>query len=101
MYPLNKSEMIYCNVEVKIPYNSFHILLVKTNYKKFSNLKRIEKKIEKRSIKPIIGFDREDMKTRLEETCTGTAKLLRKFQCSSHKSCETSSFFLFFSFSVS
>ena len=39
-----------------------HFLSVKTNYEEFSNLKRIEKKIEKSSIKSIIGFDRDDMK---------------------------------------
>ena len=43
-------------------YALFHILLVKTNYGEFSNLKRIKKKIEKSSVKPAIGFDREDMK---------------------------------------
>ena len=42
---------------------SFHILSVKTNYEEFSNLKRIEKKIEKSSIKQMIGLDREDMKS--------------------------------------
>ena len=43
-------------------YSLFHILSVKTSYEEFSNLKRIEKKIEKNSIKSMIGFDREDMK---------------------------------------
>ena len=32
------------------------------NYHQFENLKRIEKKIEKNSINPIIGFDCKDMK---------------------------------------
>ena len=43
-------------------YSLFHILSVRTDYEEFSNLKRIEKKIEKSSIKPIIGFDREVIK---------------------------------------
>ena len=43
-------------------HSLFHILLVKTSYEEFSNVERIEKKIETNSIKPIIGFDREDMK---------------------------------------
>ena len=30
--------------------------------KEFSNLKRIENKIEKSSVKPTVGFNREDMK---------------------------------------
>ena len=34
----------------------FHILSVKINYEEFSNLKRIEKKIDKSSVKPIIGL---------------------------------------------
>ena len=49
-------------IRCKILYSLFHILLVKTSYEEFSNLKRIEKKIEKSRITPIIGFDREDMK---------------------------------------
>ena len=40
----------------------YYILSVKTNYEKFSSLKRIEKKIEKNSVKPKIGFDLEGMK---------------------------------------
>ena len=43
-------------------YSLFQVLSVKTSYEEFSNLKRIQKKIEKSSIKPIIGFDREDIK---------------------------------------
>ena len=43
-------------------YGLCHILSAKTNYEEFSNLKRIEKKIEKSSVKPMIGFDRKDMK---------------------------------------
>ena len=43
-------------------YSLFHMLSVKTSYEEFWNLKRVGKKIEKSSIKPIIGFDREDMK---------------------------------------
>ena len=43
-------------------YSLFHILSVKSSYQEFLNLQRIEKKIEKSSIKQIIGFDREDMK---------------------------------------
>ena len=43
-------------------YNLFHILMVKTNYEEFSNLKRIEKKTRKSSFKPIISFDPADMK---------------------------------------
>ena len=46
-------------------YSLFHILLVRTNYEEFSNLKRIEKKIEKISINPIIDFDLENMKLTL------------------------------------
>ena len=45
----------------RLAHSLFHILLVKTSYEEFSNLERIEKKIETSSIKPIIGFDREDM----------------------------------------
>ena len=43
-------------------YSLFHILSVKTNYEEFSNLKRIEKNIEKSSIKLNLGFDQVDMK---------------------------------------
>ena len=50
------------NIVVYFNYSLFHILSVKTNYEEFSNLNRIEKKFEKSSIKPMTGFDREDMK---------------------------------------
>ena len=55
--------VFYHTYTVKVYYQSlFDILSVKTNYEEFSNLKRIEKKIEKSSDKQTIGFDREDMK---------------------------------------
>ena len=37
-------------------YSLSDILSVKTNYEAFSNLRKIEKKIEKSSINPIIGL---------------------------------------------
>ena len=44
-------------IESESTYSLFHILSVKTNYEEVPNLKRIEKKIEKILIKPIIRFD--------------------------------------------
>ena len=43
-------------------YSIFHILAIKTDYHQLENFKRIEKKIENKSINPIIGFDCKNMK---------------------------------------
>ena len=63
------SDFLDCEDTLIIPFGTlqficslFHVLSVKTNSEEFLNLKRAEKKIEKSSIKPIIGFDQEDMK---------------------------------------
>ena len=56
----NKCEVM--NGHVSLAVSISRHFSVKTNYEEFLNLKRIEKKIKKSSVKLIIGFDREDMK---------------------------------------
>ena len=53
------SDFPIVSVVSHLKYSSFHTLLVKINYRQLENLKRIERKIEKRSINPIIGFDQD------------------------------------------
>ena len=50
------------NFDLDNSYSIFHILAIKTNYHQQENFQRIEDKIEKNPIYPIIGFDCKDMK---------------------------------------
>ena len=43
-------------------YSLFHIRMTKTDYDHLENFKRIEKKVQKRSVKPVAGFDHKCMK---------------------------------------
>ena len=42
-------------------YSLFHVLMTKTSYGQLENFKRIEKKIEKRSVNSIAAFDHKYM----------------------------------------
>ena len=63
MKALQMKTFCICGLSVRLlavkslPNSLLNILAIKTNYHQIENFKRIEKKIEKNSINPIIGFD--------------------------------------------